>query len=143
MCLLAKRLDLPQAPVIASQAGFHWSAADSEEMMVQVIHSQKDGWQNLCPVILYVTTDGSEPSADNYKHAGESPLSMSIAGSCSVKAIAVNNQSKSSILASEDFKRLESCGIGLLLQTMSDYKVLFDLVHGLHYHGRVPSAHVK
>jgi hypothetical protein len=41
VCPLVQRLNCPQAPVIVSQAGLRWSASDSDEIIIQVVHSQR------------------------------------------------------------------------------------------------------
>ena len=126
VCLLVQRLDYPQVPIIASQEGNTWSAADTEEIVVQVLHSRMDGWQNPCPeIILYVTTDGSEPSPNNYHMVGESPLRFTISQSVAVKAVAVNNLSVASLVVHEDFTRKETAGIGLLLEKMTGYRGIY------------------
>jgi len=37
-----------------------------------------DGWQKACPATLFVTCDGSDPSAVNYNYKGPSPLEFRI-----------------------------------------------------------------
>ena len=126
VCLLVQRLDCPQVPIIASQEGNTWSAADTEEIVVQVLHSRMDGWQNPCPeIILYVTTDGSEPSPNNYHMVGKSPLRFTISQSVTVKAVAVGNHSVASLVVREDFTRNETAGIGLLLEKMAGYRGIY------------------
>jgi hypothetical protein len=123
VCPLVQRLICPQAPTISSQNGFKWASSDQEEIIVQVVHSQRDGWQNTCPVTLFVTTDGSEPSANFYHFTGKTPLGFGIAKSSCVRAVAVSEHGIYSVQVQQDFECLASSGIGLLLEKMKGYKV--------------------
>ena len=63
-----------------------------------------------------VTTNGSNPSEQNFLHYGRAPLSFRIDKSCRIKAIAINKEMGSSVMVQQDFNIYTPCGVGLLLK---------------------------
>merc|ERR1719183_730780 len=112
-----------QAPVFFSQdceltpsGVYQWNNSDSSSVWVNVVHSQLDMGSRTCPVMLFVTTNGSNPSEQNFLHYGRAPLSFRIDKSCRIKAIAINKEMGSSVMVQQDFNIYTPCGVGLLLK---------------------------
>ena len=84
------------------------------------LRSARVKWQDMgsrtCPVMLFVTTNGSNPSEQNFLHYGRAPLSFRIDKSCRIKAIAINKEMGSSVMVQQDFNIYTPCGVGLLLK---------------------------
>ena len=85
----------------------------------------QDGWQHDCPVVLYVTCDGTDPAKNNYAFTGAPPLAFRISKSLTVRAVAINEKVGSSIVVAESFLRLEPCGVDMLLKKMNGYKGIY------------------
>ena len=130
-CPLMARLNQPQAPSICSHScvlengQFKWVAAQMDTATVQVAHPQMDGWQKPCPVTVYVTCDGSEPSKSNYAFSGDPPLVFRIQRTLTVKALALSEVAGASVLVEASFTRLEPAGVGMLLEKMQGLKGIY------------------
>ena len=130
-CPLMARLNQPQAPSISSHncvcedGRFKWVAAQMDTATVQVVHPQMDGWQKPCPVTLYVTCDGSDPSKSNYTFSGPPPLVFRIQKTLNVKAVALSEIAGASVLVEASFTRLEPAGVGMLLEKMKGLKGIY------------------
>ena len=127
VCPLLKRLKQPQAPTIVAQGcksnnqTYEWLSNAATPCTVTVAHPQTDGWQCPCEVTMYVTTDGSDPSACNYGFMGAPPLNLEITDSVDVRAVAVSDVAGTSIVVAQKFVRHEPCGVGILLKKMNNY----------------------
>jgi hypothetical protein len=122
---LVELLNMPQAPVILSQSGFQWLESQSDSIIVQVAHSQRNGWQRPCPVTLFVTVDGSEPSHIHHHFVGLSPLTFMIDRSLTVRAVALSDSNLMSCTVEEKFTKLQTAGVGLLLEKMNNYSGIY------------------
>jgi hypothetical protein len=128
---LVELLNMPQAPIIVSQSGFQWLESQPE-ITVQVAHSQRNGWQGPCPVTLFATVDGSEPNHIHHHFVGISPLTFKIDRSLTVRAVALSDSNLMSCTVEEKFTKLQTAGVGLLLEKMKNYKGIYvqDIVPG-------------
>ena len=122
---LVELLNMPQAPVIVSQSGFQWVESQSDSIIVQVAHSQRNGWQEPCPVTLFATVDGSEPNHIHHHFVGLSPLTFKIDRSLIVRAVALSDSNLMSCTVEEKFTKLQTAGVGLLLEKIKNYKGIY------------------